>query len=294
MLSIIIASLAGIGIMVAASLLFYRRRWKSIAVIALFIAPGVFLYRMSVEYFPALVAAAAIGIIAGYSMREKKSFQFYLICASCAVGCVLSVNFYALKFGRGIDLFNESRTQFIEYVNKAELPEEKKLELRTSFDAASVLIRELIPFSYFMNGLFFAAIAYAVVRFILRMIADRDAGCGRGIEYFRLNDYLIYTLIVGWLGVMLIDAVRFPWLHALCLNTALIFSMLYVIQAMGIVKYFTIKKGFSFKLVAAVFLAIVLFFNEALIFAMVIMASIGAIDFWADFRKLESAGRSGE
>lgn len=258
------------------------------------IAPGVFLYRVSVEYFPALAASAAIGVLAGYTMREKKSFQFYLVSASLVVGMVLSANYYALKFWKSIDLLEESRTQFIEYISRAEIPEEKKLELRSTFEAAGVLIRALVPFSYFLNGLLFSAIGYAVARFFLKMLADRGAGCGRGIEYFRLNDYLIYALIAGWLGVMLVDAVRFSWLHTICLNTALVFSVLYVIQAVGIAKFFIIKKGFSFKLIVAVFIAIALVFTEALIFILVIMASIGAIDFWADFRKLESAGTSGE
>lgn len=294
MLSIVIASLAGIGTITAASLFFYRWSWRSLALIIPLVMPGILLYRLSVEYFPALVAAAAIGVLAGYSMREKKSFQFYLVSASLAVGMVLSLNYYALKFGKGIDLMEESRTQFMDYISRAEIPEEKKLELRSSFDAAGVLIRALVPFSYFLNGLLFAAIAYAVSRFFLKVFADRDAGCGRGIEYFRLNDYLIYALIAGWLGVLLVDAVRVSWLHTISLNVALTFSVLYVIQAWGIAKFFIMKKGLSFTLIAAVFVAIVLFFNEALIFILVIMASIGAIDFWADFRKLESAGNSGE
>ncbi len=281
-------------IITAASLFFYRWGLKSLALIVPLVMPGILMYRLSVEYFPALIAAAAIGVLAGYSMREKKSFQFYLVSASLAVGVILSVNYYALKFGKGIDLMEESRTQFMEYISRADMPEEKKLELRSSFDAAGVLIRALVPFSYYLNGLLFATIAYAVSRFFLKLFADRDAGCGRGIEYFRLNDYLIYALIAGWLGVLLIDAVRIPWLHTVSLNVALIFSVLYVIQAWGIAKFFIIKKGFSFTLIAAVCIAIVLFFNEALIFILVIMASIGAIDFWADFRKLESAGYSGE
>lgn len=289
-----IASLAGIGAITAASLLFYKWGWRSVGVMIPLAMPGVLLYRLSIEYFPALIAATAIGVLAGYSMREKRSFQFYLVSASLAVGLILSVNYYTLKLGKGIDLMEESRTQFMEYINRAEIPEEKKLELRSSFDAAGVLIRAVVPFSYFLNGLLFAAIAYAVARFFLKLFADRDAGCGRGIEYFRLNDYLIYALIAGWLGVMLIDAVRFSWLHTISLNIALIFTVLYVIQAWGIAKFFIMKKGFSFTLVAGVLIGIVLLFNEALIFILVIMASIGAIDFWADFRKLESAGNSGE
>ncbi|MCX7678425.1 MAG: YybS family protein [Spirochaetes bacterium] len=289
MYSILFASLIGASIMVATAMCFYKWGAKTLLVSAGILVAGFFLYKISAEFFPMLVIAIIIGIFSAFSLKYNKPYQFYLIYATLAVCIVLLANFYLLKFLKGIDLYEQSRMQFMEYLQNSDMPIDKKNELKTTFDAANVLIRTIIPFSYFLNAMLFAAFGFSIVRIFIKIFISKDVKLTKGVEFFKLNDYLIYCLIAGWLGTLLIDAVSYPIIHAICLNTALVFTNLYTVQAIGIIKYFALKKGFSVKIIFAMLAMLVIFFNEMLILLFIILASIGAIDFWADFRKLEDS-----
>lgn len=294
MAQLLVASLAGLGLVVGSTLLFFRFSWKALYGLVPAAVAGLLLYRVDPEYYAAFLGALVIGCTAGYSFRGKKSFQFYLVTASLAVTLVFTANYYGLKKFENIDLFAQSRSQFAEYIKSSELPEEKKRELVTRIDSSMEVLRDIVPFSYFLNGLFFAAVSFFVLRHITRRFSGEALEGIRGIELFRLHDYFIFTVIGGWLGFLLIDSAAWHEPYALALNVALVFSMLYVVQAWGIIKFFMLKRGIPlFVLPLALFIMVSLMV-EILVFFLIIFASIGAIDFWADFRKLETARDTGE
>lgn len=286
--------MAGLGLVIASTLLVYRYSWKALYFLAPVAVAGPLFYRVDPEYYASFLGAMAIGCTAGITFRGKKSFQFYLVTASLAVTLVFSANYYGLKVFGGIDLFTQSKSQFAEYISRSEIPDAKKQEIASRLDSSMETLRDIVPFSYFLNGLFFSAVAFFVLRHITRRFSGAAPEETRGIEFFRLHDYFIFTVILGWLGFMLIDGVAWHAPYALALNVALIFSMLYVVQAAGIFKFFLVKRGIPlFVLPLALFLVVSVFI-ELIIFFLIIFASIGAIDFWADFRKLEAARNSGE
>jgi len=293
-LNLLIASLAGLGLVVASTLLFHRLSWKALFIFVPGAVLGLPLYRVDPEYYASFLGAIAIGCAAGMTFRENRSFQFYLVAASLAVTLIFSVNFYVLKHAAGIDLFERSRSQFVEYVRSSELPEEKKKEISERLDASMGAFRDIVPFSYFLNGLFFSAIAFFVLRHVTARFSGKPAGAGEGIEYFRLHDYFIFTVILGWLGFLLVEGEAWHALEAASLNVALVFSMLYVVQAVGIAKFILMKRGIPLFILPLVLFVLISVFVELLVFFLIIFASIGAIDFWADFRKLESARNRGE
>jgi len=63
--------------------------------------------------------------------------------------------------------------------------------------------------------------------------------------------------------------------------------VLYLMQAIGIAKFLLARKGLPRFLLPIGLLAVLFFGVEAALFVSIILASLGALDFWADFRKLE-------
>jgi len=109
-----------------------------------------------------------------------------------------------------------------------------------------------------------------------------------GLEFFQLHDYFIYALILGWLAVLLVDKSEYAIIYITGLNIALIFSILYLIQSLGIVKYFLIQKGLPLFIIPVTLITILFLGLKVTLFISIILSSVGAIDFWADFRKLGS------
>lgn len=294
MVLLLVASLAGLSLVVASTLIFFRFSWLALFFFVPAALAGLLLYRVNPEYYAAFLGAMVIGGTAGMSFRGKKPFQFYLVTASLAVTLVFTANYYGLKMLGNIDLFAQSRNQFVEFIQRSELPDAKKQELAVRLDSSMEVMRDIVPFSYFLNGLFFAAVSFFVLRHITRRFSGEALEGTRGIEFFRLHDYFIFTVIGGWLGFLLIDGAAWRIPYALALNVALIFSMLYVVQAWGIIKFFMMKRGIPLFVLPLALFIVVSVFVEILVFFLIIFASIGAIDFWADFRKLEAARDTGE
>ena len=294
MVQLIAASLAGLGLLTASTLLFHRYSWKALYVIAPVAFAGLALYRVNPEYYASFLGALTIGSAAGLTFRENRSFQFYLVTASLAVSLIFSANHFGLKKFADIDLFMLSKAQFAEQIMKSELPDDKKQELVSRLDTSMETMKNVVPFLYFLNGLFFSAVAFFVLRHVARRFSGGTPIENRGLEYFRLHDYFIFTVILGWLGFMLIGGDSYQAVRVLALNTALVFSMLYVVQAAGIAKFFMLQRGIPLFVLPLVIFVMVSFFVELILFFLIIFASIGAIDFWADFRKFETARNSGE
>jgi hypothetical protein len=132
--------------------------------------------------------------------------------------------------------------------------------------------------------------AFLVLRMLARKFTNGAITGGKGLEYFRMDDRLIYVLIAGWAAFLMVDKTRFHTLNMAALNTALIFSFLYIVQAMGIIKFFAMKKNIPVWVIPLGALMLISLFAQLLLFFAVMLASLGAIDFWADFRKLETPG----
>ncbi len=289
-----IASLVGLCLMAASTLLFHRFSWKSLAAFVPGAVAGFPLYRVEPESYAMFLGAITVGCVAGATFRENRPLQFFLVTASLAVTLIFSVNFFVLKHGAGIDLFERSRSQFIEYVGSSELPQEKKKEITERLELSKGAMRDIVPFSYFLNGLIFSAVAFFILRFLTSRLSGKKLITNAGLEYFRLNDYFIYTIILGWLGFFLADGESLHIVKMVSLNVALIFSTLYMVQAIGIAKFILVKRGIPFFVLPLVLLVLISQFVELLLFFLIVFASIGAIDFWADFRKLKTARSGGD
>ena len=176
--------------------------------------------------------------------------------------------------------------------NQYKTPEENRKKLREDLNTSLQIIqdskwvqfaKDMIPFSAFIYSLMVTSLSF----FLMKKVFMKKQGIGvRALELFRLNDYFIFSLIAGWGIFLLLDKNRFPAVTAAALNIALAASMLYIIQALGIIKFYIIKKGVPVVLLPLMILTLLILGPSILIFAMIILIGIGTLDLWGDFRKL--------
>jgi hypothetical protein len=208
-----------------------------------------------------------------------------------ALAIVFTANYYFLKVYKNTDLIQESRQRIVEMVNAAALPESEKREFMARVEESLEMVRDIVPFTYFLNALIGSLVCFFLLRVLLERFSGKDTAVIAGMELFKLNDYFIFVLIFGWLIVLLADRSAYYPLYVAGLNCALSFSVLYLLQAMGIAKYYMNKKGVPPFILPLVLLMILFLGMEVALFVSIIMLSVGALDFWADFRKLEAQSK---
>lgn len=238
------------------------------------------------ETIPIVLGFFLIGFIAGYCLRYKKSIQFFLILSSLTLTVLFSGNFYFLKINKDIDILGKSKEKIAEIVNSSNITESERRDFTASLDETLDVLRDIIPFAYFLNSIIFSLLFFYFIRVIFKKQLKNYEKEIPGIEFFKLNDYFIFTLILGWLTVLLVDKREYYIIHITGLNIALIFSVFYLIQSIGIVKFFLKKKGLPQFLIPLSLFIILLLGLKIVLFLSIILVGLGAIDFWADFRKI--------
>lgn len=291
MISILLASLLGFVFLFSGAYFFYRWGWRALYLFLPVAVAAVVLGFLGGEGRGAdnaaiMLSPLFIGATAALSFRSGRSLEFFVLVTSLSLTLVFTGNYLFLKYARNTDLVAESRDRIVDVVKTADIAESEKKEFLSRTDQTLDTLRNIVPFAYFMNSLAVSLICWLT----LRLLHSRLPGPGvpeiKGIEYFKLNDYFIFILIFGWLAVLLVDKKSYYPVYAAGLNLALIFSALYLMQAIGIAKFFLARKGIPRMVLPAALLGILFFGVEAALFVSIILTSLGAIDFWADFRKL--------
>ena len=275
--------------MISIAVIFNRWAGKFLYLILFITATALLNLYSDNEFLHIFSSICVIGAAAGFSFRLNRTFQFYLLLTSLSLTIIFSLNYYFLMNYKNIDILSKSKDAFMEIVKGADsLSEANKKDLISKLDDSLDILKDVIPFSYFINSLFLSLFSiYFLKFFFIRKYAEKIIKI-EGIEKFRIKDYCIFVLIGGWATVLLIDSSKYHLPYIIGLNTALILSVLYVIQAFGIIKYFLAKKSLPTMLLPVFIITILFFGIEYILFAMVILSSLGAIDFWADFRKLNA------
>ena len=75
-------------------------------------------------------------------------------------------------------------------------------------------------------------------------------------------------------------------LHTVSLNALLITSMLYFIQALGVIKFFLSRRGLPVIIIPGVLFLIVFLGIPAAVLTGILLTGMGVLDMWVDFRKL--------
>ena len=240
------------------------------------------------DSFSYILAPVIAGALAGFTFRNGRNYQFFIVWVSVVLTVLFTLNFYVLKTVKGVDLIQQSRIQFETMLQDAELGAQEKEEILGRVEQSMPVIRDLVPFSYFLNVLIFAMITFVLLRYIFARFGYIKIMEVTGVERFKLNDYSVFALIAGWMVVLLLDAEKFPCLYQAALNIGLIMAVFYIIQGTGILKFFLISRGWPLFLMPLVFLVSLMLGPAVILFVLMMFLGLGAIDFWVDFRKFSS------
>ncbi len=290
--------------MVSSAYFLYKWDFKA----ALFVVPAVVLFAVILGIYSEIVLfliPAVLGAVGGYVFKKKRSFNFFLIVSSLTIAVLFTGSYYFQKYVNDFDNIQYSKVEIVkslkkyklsmaEYLDTQKVDEKRKNEIVSDFDKWILFAEDekwisfaikVIPFTSFLYGLFFSAFGFLFLRRFFNRISNTDEI--KGLEYFRLNEYCIFSLL-GSLGlILLFDGDKYSVVNSIAINAILITAVLYFIQALGVVKFFIIKKGVRGYLLPLFFIISFLMGAWIFTFIVVMFSAIGTLDLWADFRKFE-------
>ncbi len=249
------------------------------------------------------ISPAVFGIAGGYCFRKKLGLDFYLTVSAIAFAVLFTGNYLFQKNVRGFDIVKASMDEMAVLLesSKPEIdrlaaqynkPKEERDKLVADIDTLIAtmkdskwmqMARDIMPFSAFLLA---AAIAGTSFLFMMKFTMKKAASSVKPLQFFRLNDYFIFALIAGIAGLLLLKHESYPVLYVIALNTALVVSALYVIQAMGIVKHYFIRRNIPVYVLPLLLITLTLISPGLMVFFMILFTGLGSLDLWADFRKL--------
>jgi hypothetical protein len=310
---IVISLLAGLVLLAFTALLFYRLSLGLFHIAVLFAGLFILNFIPGDDSLYLIISFIIIGASAGYSIRQKKNLLFFVLAASLSIAFIFTFNHYYLKNYKNTDILQNSKSGILSLLEGNEVPESEKQQIVQKVDESLEIIKQIIPFAYFMNSLLLSFFSLYFLKIIFfkfikqydkketkEAIEKSDNLTGVNaiwaetfkLETFKIKEHSIFIFIAGWLVVLLVDRNSNDFLYLSGLNIALILSSIYLIQAIGIIKYLFIKKNVPFIVIPISFFLFLFFGVEYFLFVLIVLSGIGIIDFWADFRKLNDAGTS--
>ena len=282
MASYIAAAVIGLFIIVGAACLSWRLEWKSL-LIFIALASSAVIYTGHAGVIPVVSMPFILGGVGGLSFKKEKSVEFYLV-ATTAILVVLTAGFFYYYFLiEKINFFEMQREVIAKSLDEAQVPADLRGQWLEAFDAS----KYIVPFGIVANSVALSAIAYPFIKYVLTRLfgARRPAG----IEYFRINEYFIFAMMSGLAVYLLFDKGDYELVHFAGLNVLLIAALFYFIQGLAVVKFLLLRRGKPTFIIVLIFVGL-LFFGYiglwALLFLSVLLTGLGALDLWADFRKL--------
>ncbi len=294
MIELIIAAVIGFALVAGTAIMVYQYQWKVIVFLIPVLVAAMIIMLSKGETFSYILAPVITGGCAGFTFKNGRSYQFFLLISTVMLTILFTLNFYMLKTVKGVDLMKQSRIQFENMLESSEMNSGEKQEVMERVDQSMPIIRKMVPFSYFLNVLVFAMISFALLRCLFARMGFVKMLEVPGVERFKLNDYSIFVLIAGWLIVLLVPSQQYLYLYLPALNIALIMSVFYIIQGTGILKFIFMSRGWPSFILPIIFLVSLLLGPAVILFVLMLLLGIGSVDFWMDFRKISSISADGE
>lgn len=243
------------------------------------------------------------GSAGGYCFRKSLGLDFFLPVSTIVFAVVFTADYYVLKkvheydmieAGKNsmIQIMEETRSEMEKVFEEYKTPAQNREKLRADMETYISMMkdrkwiqfmRDMLPFAAFLYSLAVAGFSFFLMK---KIFMKKQGESVKALEYFRLNDYFVFLLIAGWGAFMLLDKTLYPLISIIALNIALAASMLYIIQALGIIKFFLIKKGLRVIILPLTVITLMILGPNVLMFAMIILIGFGTLDMWGDYRKL--------
>jgi hypothetical protein len=294
--------IAGVIITICSSYIFYKWGWKSL----LLFIPSALVpfairgYEGGLMLFSLPLITGSAG---GYCFRKSLGLDFFLPVSTIVFAVVFTADYYVLKkvheydmieAGKNsmIQIMEETRSEMEKVFEEYKTPAQNREKLRADMETYISMMkdrkwiqfmRDMLPFAAFLYSLAVAGFSFFLMK---KIFMKKQGESVKALEYFRLNDYFVFLLIAGWGAFMLLDKTLYPLISIIALNIALAASMLYIIQALGIIKFFLIKKGLRVIILPLTVITLMILGPNVLMFAMIILIGFGTLDMWGDYRKL--------
>jgi hypothetical protein len=281
---IFLAFLIGILILFGVSIIFFKFSLNIFFLVTLYAGLIILVLLIKNNYIEIVSSFIIIGASAGYTFRFDKKFQFFIIITSLVITIISTSNFYYHKYINNTDILNDYRVSLEKIINEGGISEQDKAEFKQRIDETLNILKNIMPFSFFLNSVFSSIFSFIVLKLIFNQRINKDKYYIGGIENFRVKEYFIFLFICAWLVVLLIDR-KYTLIYSVGLNTALILTAIYFLQSLGIIKFILRKRSVPFFIFPAVMLILLFLGIEFFLFLVIVLSGLGALDFWLDLRK---------
>lgn len=283
MASALAVSLAGLALLAGTAYVSYKIQWWAL-IPSLVLCAAAFSFSFGGQSTANLITPIVIGTGGGLVFRKNAGLDTYVLAVTLILTLFMSGNYYYQLEYKNIDMLEVSRTELARVLEQNSAPEDLRQSMLSDFDSNRETIGHILPFLFFLNALFLSLLAHVGMKVFVARYGNSESVSG--IEKFRLKDFMIVALILGLGAFLLVDRADFPRLYSLGLNVMLVSAVLYAMQALGVIKFMIVKRGLPRYLFPLLLLILIIPGVEVLVFASVLLAGLGTLDFWADFRKL--------
>ena len=268
---------------------FYKWKWKAF----FFYLPALIYISIALgEKSPELLGAIALGFLGGVSFSLENPFQFFIVSSTLILTLIMSGHYFFLWQYKNLDLLKKTQVEMLKALedyqkvegSQGEVDFFKTLQEVLKNDTWIDLARDFIFFSYFIYSLFLSAASFFLLRMIFFYLEKKELK--DGLVKFKINDFSIFLFLLGWGIILLIDKTNYRHIYLITLNISLGLSIFYLLQAVGIIKFFLLKKGWPMSLFYLGLFVLFLIKIELFFLALLVLLGLGVFDLWYDFRKL--------
>jgi len=295
--------IAGVILTISVAFIFYRFGWISaIFFILLSIVP--FFFKGYEDIFTFYILPLIAGIIGGYCFKKGLGLDFFITVSSLLFAVSVTADYHILKYVKEYDFIDHSAVETVQ------LLEENKVKMEQVFDQHNVsegdkkiflgsidtyinilndrkwvqFAKDMLPFAAFFYSILLTGFSFFLMKkFFMRKFGEKV----KALEFFKVNEFVIFILIAGWGIFIMIDKIQYPVITVIALNVGLAATVLYTIQAIGIMKFFIMKRKMPVIILPLLIITLSLV-PIVFIFVMTMLTGIGILDLWGDFRKLNS------
>ncbi len=245
----------------------------------------------NLELLSTAVTPLIFGVIGGFTFLKKKNSQFFIITVSLLLACVNVFQYHYSVDVLKYDLYTELKNTAEQFISGQKITDEQKVEAVENMKVMLVLYKDNVYFFIFAAALIFSLFTLALYRLIYIFVLPKDTRIA-GIEKYQLNEYFIFLFIVLLAGAAFIkqdmNVAGFDTekITLAVRNGLLIVSLLYFLQAIGIFKFFLIKLRVPVLVLPLSIITLFAMGKTVIVFVSIMLAGVGLLDLWADFRKL--------
>ena len=295
--------ITGVILTISVAFIFYRFGWISL-IFFILLAGVTFFFKGYEDIFSFYALPLIAGTTGGYCFKKGLGLDFFITVSSLLFAVSISADYHILKHVKGYDfidhsvietvqLLKENKIQMEQVFGQYNVSEDDKKNFLESIDVYIDILndrkwvqfaKDMLPFAAFFYSILLTGFSFFLMKkFFMRKFGENV----KALEFFRVNDFVIFILIAGWGAFIMVDETQYPVIAVIALNISLAASVLYTVQGMGIMKFFIIKSKMPVVLLPLIIITL-LFVPGVFIFVMAMLTGVGILDLWADFRKLNS------